>query len=76
MVTIFSAAVFLGAFATSGLTIAGMVGPQWRRIARLAAGHVEPTFAPLTTLVQAERRIAVRRWANATPTPARRRAAA
>ncbi len=43
------------------------------RIARLALGHVEQGFAPLGQLAQAERRIAVRRWASApVPAPIRR----
>ncbi|AIT05734.1 hypothetical protein MC45_04180 [Sphingomonas taxi] len=49
--------------------IAATVAPQWQRIVRLAAGNVEPAFAPLSQLASAERRIAVRRWASA-PVPA------
>jgi hypothetical protein len=26
-----------------------VVGPQWRRILRLAAGNIEPAFAPVPT---------------------------
>lgn len=69
MVAIVSAMVFVGAAATSGTVIAGMVAPQWRRILSLATGHVEVGFTPLRTLAIAERRIAVRRWAAA-PMPA------
>lgn len=61
--------VFAGALATSSAVIWTSVAPQWRRIARLASGHVEPSFAPLAQLAVAERRIAVRRWAAA-PIPA------
>ena len=53
---------FSGAAAAAGATIYSSVVPQWRRILNLAAGHPETAFAPLTQLVQAERRIAVRRW--------------
>ena len=61
--------VFSGAFATASFAIAATVAPQWRRIAKLASGHPETAFAPLSSLVHAERRIAVRRWASA-PIPA------
>lgn len=62
-------AVFSGAMALALMAIWVTVAPQWRRIARLAAGHVEQPFHPLEQLAQAERRIAVRRWAAA-PVPA------
>lgn len=61
--------VFVGAFALSAAVIYFSVAPQWRRIVRLATGHMEPSFSPLATLAVAERRIAVRRWA-AQPVPA------
>ena len=61
--------IFSGAFATAAVTIVSMVVPQWRRIMSLAAGNRETAFAPLSSLVHAERRIAVRRWAS-TPIPA------
>jgi cytochrome c551/c552 len=61
--------VFSGAMALAVMAIWSTVAPQWRRIARLAAGHVEQPFQPLGQLAQAERRIAVRRWAAA-PLPA------
>lgn len=69
MMTVLSVVVFMGAFASAIGVIALSVAPQWRRIARLAMGHVEQPFAPLTVLSHAERRIAVRRW-SATPGPA------
>lgn len=56
---------FSGAAAAAGATIYTSVAPQWRRILSLAAGNPEVSFAPLTQLVQAERRIAVRRWSTA-----------
>ena len=70
--------VFTGAMALALAAIWSTVAPQWRRIARLAAGNVEMPFQPLAGLAQAERWIAVRRWAGA-PLPAtlpRMRAAA
>ena len=80
MMAVLDIVVFAGAFASAIGVIALSVAPQWGRIVRLAAGHVEQPFAPLTALAHAERRIAVRRWA-AMPAPAtaalsRRRAAA
>ena len=67
-----SALLFSSALAVSVAVIALAIGPQWRRIARMAMGHVEPSFAPLETLALAERRIAVRRWASApVPSPTR-----
>lgn len=61
--------IFSGAFATASVVIAATIAPQWRRIFRLASGQPEIAFAPLSSLVHAERRIAVRRWAS-TPVPA------
>lgn len=69
MVAIMSMLVFAGALALSVSVIAMAIGPQWRRIVRLAMGHGESTYAPLHQLALAERRIAVRRWASA-PAPA------
>lgn len=62
-------AVFTGAMAMALAAIWSTVAPQWRRIARLATGQVEQPFQPLGALAQAERRIAIRRWAMA-PLPA------
>lgn len=64
MVAILGTVVFASAFAVSVAVIAAMIAPQWRRIARLAAGHREEPFAPLAQLAVAERHIAVRRWAS------------
>ena len=69
VVTLVSGAVFAGAMALALAAIWSTVAPEWRRIARLAAGQVEKPFQPLGTLAQAERRTAVRRWA-AIPVPA------
>ena len=69
MMTALATLTFMGAFGTAGYAIVASVAPQWRRIARLAAGHIEQPFSPLAQLAVAERRIAVRRWA-ASPAPA------
>lgn len=63
MVAVMAFLVFSTAMAVAIGVIAAMVAPQWRRMLRLAAGHVEPEFQPLSALASAERRIAVRRWA-------------
>jgi hypothetical protein len=77
MVAVLVVLVFSGAFLAAVGVIAATIAPQWRRILRLAAGHVEPAFAPLSQLASAERRIAVRRWASApVPAPVRRSHAA
>lgn len=79
MMIVVSVLVFTGALVAAIATIAMMIAPQWRRILHLATGHTEPAFTPLATLVVAERRIAVRRWAAGSPVPAmasRRRAVA
>ena len=68
MTAILGVLVFTGAFALAVGVIAMSVAPQWRRIARLATGHIEPAFTPLAALAGAERRIAIRRWASA-PVP-------
>jgi hypothetical protein len=69
MMEVVGSLVFVGALGLALAVIWTSVAPQWRRIARLAAGRVEEPFAPLASLAMAERRIAVRRWA-ATPVPA------
>jgi hypothetical protein len=69
--------VFAGAMALALAAIWTTVAPEWRRVLRLAAGHVEQPFQPLAQLAVAERRIAVRRWAAApVPAPIRRLRAA
>lgn len=73
MMAILGVVIFTGAFLLSVAVIAASVAPQWRRIARLAAGHVEPSFQPLAQVAAAERRIRVNRWASApVPQPIRR----
>ena len=61
MMQVLSTLVFSGAAVAAGGTVWSSVAPQWRRIVRLASGHAEASFAPLSQLVRAEQRIAVRR---------------
>ena len=63
MIAVVSGLIFAGSFGVAMATIVAMVVPQWDRIVSLMAGQRETAFAPLSALVQAERRIAVRRWA-------------
>ena len=73
MMTMVDGLVFASAFAVAVMVIVSSIAPQWRRIMRLAAGHIEPSFQPLQTLALAERRIAVRRRVSASmPTGLRR----
>ena len=77
MVAVIGFLVFSAAMAVSVGVIAATVAPQWRRIAHLAMGNIEPDFQPLSALASAERRIAVRRWASArVPSAIRRMRAA
>ena len=69
MIGLVSMLVFASAMALALGVIWSTVAPEWRRIARLAAGHMDEPFQPLAGLARAERRIAVRRWAAA-PLPA------
>ncbi len=71
---VISVLVFAGAMAAAISVIALAIGRQWRRIISLASGRTE-AFMPLQQLAQAERRIAVRRWAS-TAASARLREAA
>jgi hypothetical protein len=64
MFAVIGTMIFMGAMALAVAAIWLSVAPQWRRIARLAGGHVEQPFQPLERLACAERRIAVRRWAS------------
>ncbi len=68
MMAVLGILIFTGAFVTAVAVIAAMILPQWRRIARLAAGNIEPQFQPLAQLATAERRIRLNRWASA-PVP-------
>ena len=71
MMEIVSIVVFASALVTSVAVIALAIGPRWSRILRVAGGHNDRGFAPLERLVQAERRIAIRRRASL-PVPVRR----
>ena len=62
-------AVFTGAMALALAAIWTTVAPEWRRVANLAAGHIEHPFQPLGSFAPTERSIAVRRWMVA-PAPA------
>ena len=64
MMAVISGLVFAGALAMAVAAMWFTIAPQWRRVMRLAAGHVEQPFHPLEELARAERRIAVRRWAT------------
>jgi NADH:ubiquinone oxidoreductase subunit 6 (subunit J) len=61
---VLSILVFAGAFGLSVTVIAMAIAPQWQRIVRLARGHVEPAFTTVGTVMVADRRIIVRRWAS------------
>ena len=62
MVAVLGSMVFASGFVMAIAVIAGMIVPQWQRIARLALGRPEHAFAPLAQLAVAERRIAVQHW--------------
>lgn len=62
MMAIVQGLVFVSAFTVAVMVIFASVAPQWRRIASLVVGQVEP---PVHVLSLAERRIAVRRLASA-----------
>lgn len=78
MMSLVSFGVFAGTFGISAYAIAATVAPRLDRIVAALRGQPQSQFHPLATLVQAERRIAVRRWAaQSRPVPSQRvRAAA
>ncbi|MEH3104592.1 MAG: hypothetical protein PGN12_11865 [Sphingomonas phyllosphaerae] len=64
MATFMAVMVFGGAAALAVFVLAATVLPQAARIAAILRGRPSAArFEPLSTLVRAERRIAVRRWA-------------
>lgn len=64
MGTVMAGLVFGGAMAIAIYALVLTVRPQATRIIAILRGHRPPTrFEPLSALVRAERRIAVRRWA-------------
>ena len=78
MATMMAVLVFGGAAAMTLYALVATIRPQAARIAALLRGEQSSLrFEPLSTLVRAERRIAVRRWAAASsPTMLRSREAA
>jgi hypothetical protein len=75
MLMVFDSLVFMAAAAAAGYAIRATVSPNLTKIRAALAGQSQH-FAPLQTLVQAERRIAVRRWAAAPRSAVRWREAA
>lgn len=75
MATLMAVMVFGGAATLALYALATTVLPQAARIAAVLRGQSAGTrFEPLSTLVRAERRIAVRRWAaGSSMTPVRLR---
>jgi hypothetical protein len=70
MMTVLSFAVFAGTFGASVYAIAATVMPRFDRIVGALRGAPQFDHYPLATLVRAEQRIAVRRWAaQARPMP-------
>ncbi|QNE31209.1 hypothetical protein F1C10_04145 [Sphingomonas sp. NBWT7] len=77
MMSLVSFGVFAGTFGISAYAIAATVVPRVDRIVAALRGQSQTQFHPLATLVQAERRIAVRRWAaQPRPVPSQRLRAA
>lgn len=66
--TVLSVVIFGGAFATTLYAFYATIVPARGRMIEALTGRRQARFEPLATLVRAERRIAVRRWA-ATPRP-------
>ncbi|MGK6324105.1 hypothetical protein ACMGDM_13635 [Sphingomonas sp. DT-51] len=68
MMTMMTFAIFGGALSTVGYALHATLAPNLDKIAEALRGEFAPTLAvrpaPLATLVRAERRIAVRRWAG------------
>ena len=62
MLMVLDSLVIVGSAAAAGYAIVATVAPNLARIRKALSGSPQP-FAPLETLVLAERRIAVRRWA-------------
>lgn len=76
MTALLAIAIFSGGMGVACWAIGGTVVPSLDRISDALLGRRPAGFAPLAQLAVAERRIAVRRWAAASPVPVRRRAAA
>ncbi|WP_339347899.1 hypothetical protein [uncultured Sphingomonas sp.] len=79
MATVLAVMIFGGALTLAGYAMAATLAPNMARIVAVLRGQPETArFEPLAVLVQAERRIAVRRWAGSTVQgrPVRQREAA
>ena len=79
MATVVAVMIFGGALALVGYAMAATLAPNMARIVAVLRGQPEAErFEPLAVLVQAERRIAVRRWEGSTmqARPVRQREAA
>lgn len=57
--------IFGGALVTALFAMAVTIGEGADRMLAVVSGRADAPFAPLATLVKAERRIEVRRWAGA-----------
>jgi hypothetical protein len=75
MLIVLDSVVFVGGLTAAAYAIGTTVAPNLSRIGDALAGRPQ-RFAPLQTLVRAERRIAVRRWSSAPRYSVRRREAA
>lgn len=67
MMTVMSVGVFAGTLGVSIYAIAATVAPRLDQIAAALRGQPQARHLPLASLVQAERRIAVRRWSQSRP---------
>lgn len=63
MMTVVSFAIFAGTFGISIYALAATIAPRLDRVIGALRGQPLSPVQPLATLVQAEQRIAVRRWA-------------
>lgn len=64
MLTLLTVAIFGAALAAAAYAMLATIVPESGRIVEVLFARPQPRFAPLTALVHAERRIAVRRWAS------------
>jgi hypothetical protein len=62
MMTVVSFAIYAGTLGVSVYAIAATIAPRFDRMLAALRGRPQ-SYAPLATLVRAEQRIAVRRWA-------------
>ncbi len=64
MLTLVGVGIFAGTLALSLYAIATTIAARFERMVMALRGQPQFQHQPLATLVQAERRIAVRRWAG------------